>query len=205
MWIETGRLRIYISFLFALFFTVAANTSSGRAYVLMMICALFHEGVHIILLFFCGCENICLRLRPGGIAMESEGFELLSYKETVLCTLVPPVVNIFSGVIFYGCYIKVNAPVLYELSVVNIMLGAGNILPFSFLDGGRALNSVLSAIAGPHKADSICDFISVIVLIFLGILLFYIVATGKHFLFAVCFFFYCLSGYVSGKTKGGIT
>ncbi len=205
MLIEAGRLKFYISLSFAVFFAIAANTAEGRSYVLMMICALLHESVHIILLFICGCKSILLKFSPGGIGMESEGFELLSYKKTVLCTLVPPALNIAAGGIFYLLYYFIGYRTVYELSVINFVLGIGNILPFSFLDGGRALGAALCEMFTPEKARKICDIISLIVLLLLSVLFFITLIMGKYFLFIVFFFFYCVSGYISEKTKGGIT
>lgn len=205
MLIEAGRLKLYISLSFAVFFAIVANTAEGRTYVLMMICALIHESVHIILLFMCGCKNALLKFSPGGIGMEAEGFELLSYKKTVLCTIVPPALNIVAGGIFCLFYYFTESRSVYELSVINFVLGIGNILPFSFLDGGRALNAVLCEMFSAEKAYRICDVISCYVLILLGAVFFVTLITGKYFLFAVFFFFYCVSGYISGKTKGRIT
>lgn len=205
MLIEAGRLKFYISPAFALFFALTANTVAGKTYIIVLIFSLIHESMHIILLFLFGIKTAFLRFGAGGISMEADGFNLLSYKKTVLCTIIPPVLNIASGGIFYLVFLYTENPMLYEAAIINFVLGTGNMLPFSFLDGGRALEAFLSIFYSMEKALKICDAISFFVLIIIGVVFFLTLISGKRYLFVVFFFFYCLSGYISGKTKSRIT
>lgn len=201
MLINAGRLSFFISFGFAVFFALAANTSEGRSFLIMMVCTLFHESVHIILLFMCGCKSAKLSFKIGGIAMEAQGFSLLSYKDTVLCTVAAPVMNIIAGGVFYLFYIKTRDSLLLEWTAVNLLLGTGNMLPFSFLDGGRALNAFLCRHLSYRKASEISDIFSVVTLILLGVIFFVLLIKGSTFMLVLFFFFYCLTGFISDKTK----
>ncbi len=202
MLIKAGRISFYISFSFAVFFALAANTSDGRSFLIMMICTLFHESVHIILLFMCGCKSASLRFRVGSIAMEVQGFGMLSYKKTVLCTVAAPLMNIAAGGIFYFFYIKTKEVLLFEWAVINLILGTGNLLPFSFLDGGRALGALLCEKCSLRRAHFISDAVSFCSLIILGMVFFYFLIEGKAFMLVLFFFCYCLTGFISDKTKG---
>lgn len=199
MLIEAGRLRLHISPWFALFFAVTANTLAGKTYVLMMLCALLHEVMHIALLFLSGVENITLKFGIGGIGMKSDGFELLSYRRTILCTIIPPVLNIALGGICCFVFTLTGNIMLKEAGIINFVLGAGNILPFSFLDGGRALEAALSIFYPPHRVWAVCDIVSVVTLVAQGCVFFMLFITGRTYLSCVFFFFYCVSGYISGK------
>ncbi len=205
MLIEAGRLKFYISPAFAVFFALTANTVAGKTYIVMLIFSLIHESMHIALLFFCGIKGASLKFGAGGIAMEADGFNLLSYKKTVLCTIIPPVLNIAAGGICYFVFLHTENPLIYESAVINLVMGTGNLLPFSFLDGGRALEAFLSLHYHIEKAMKICDTVSFAVLIITGAVFFLTFITGKRYLFIVFFFFYCLSGYISEKTKSRIT
>ena len=144
MLIEAGRLKFYISPAFALFFALTANTVAGKTYIIVLIFSLIHESMHIILLFLSGIKTAFLRFGAGGISMEADGFNLLSYKKTVLCTIIPPVLNIASGGICYLVFLYTENPMLYEAAnaKINLFLDVTGLRP----DGYHNLHSCMQTV-----------------------------------------------------------
>lgn len=199
MYIEIGNITFYISFSFAVFLAVAANTSVGRTYLLSLICAFLHEGVHVFFLKKCGCRKILLKFSFGGIKMQTDGFSLLSYKNTVLCTVSAPIVNIITGALFYCLFFLFRKEAFYIFAVINLITGAVNLLPLPFLDGGRTLAALLAVKYEEHETRRICDILAVISLVFLGGIFAVTLFMKKYVLFLMFFFFYCTLGYINDK------
>lgn len=205
MQIETKRLKISVSFTFSVFLALAANVTAGRTYLLTLLFSFLHEAVHLFFLFRYGCERAEIRFSPGGIKISCDRYEMLSYRETFICSLSAPVMNIVAGVIFYLTADKSGMPLLHETAYINIIIGLGNLLPMSFLDGGRAVNSLLFRYFPPDRVYVFSDVLSVLSLVFIGVLFFVSLLQKKNNLFLLIFFVYCTSGYIHNKSKGCIT
>lgn len=205
MYIELGRVRLFIGKTFALFFALAANTAVGKTFVLTFIAAFLHELTHLFFLFECGCEKALLEFFPGGIKLSADGFSRLSYKNTVLCTLTAPVMNISAGVLSFLLGRLFYSPLLEEFSAVNLILGLTNLLPLSFLDGGRALAAVMLQKKDITKAGKICDFFALISLLIIAGVFFAAFYKGEYYIFIMFFFVYCTLGCICDKTGRSLT
>lgn len=205
MYINLGKVRLYIGKAFALFFAFAANTAAGKAFVLSFIAALLHELTHLFFLFECDCKKALLEFFPGGIKLNAEGFSQLSYKDTVLCTVSAPLMNIFTGILSYYFGLLFSSQLLVEFSTVNLILGIINLLPLRFLDGGRALYAMLLNKNDMDRAEKICDFFAFSALIFIAIVFFLTIYSGKYYIFIMFFFVYCVIGCFCDKTDGSLT
>lgn len=205
MYIELGRVKLFVGKTFALFFAFAANTAAGKTFVLTFFAALLHELTHLFFLFECGCENALLEFFPGGIKLNADGFSRLSYKNTVLCTLSAPVMNISAGVLLYVTAVICDSLLLREFSTVNFILGITNLLPLHFLDGGRALNSLMLRKCDFEKAVKICDFFAVCSLLIIAGVFFAAFYLRKYYVFILFFFIYCVLGCFCDKTGRSLT
>ena len=134
-----GRLKVEIGFLFTAF-TAFLLSDGGKAFVPVFVSALLHELGHVLALLLCSQRDLTLTLRPGGAALRES--RPPGPAQELFCSLAGPAVN---GVLLliFGLIGKrgvlASAPLW---RAVNLLLLAGNLLPLSFLDGGRALSSL---------------------------------------------------------------
>lgn len=197
MYVKIGRITVYISFYFAVFLAVAANIAGGRNLLLSFCFSFIHEAVHLIFLHFSGIKKAEIKLFPAGIKICCEGINMLSYRKTVLTALSAPVFNLISGAAFFFFYQIFGNEVLYVCSAVNFILGSINLLPLSFLDGGRAVHSMLSVMLSEDRVRKIMNVLDIWSLAFLFLLFFIGFIMGKAGLFLLFFCVYCLIGTLS--------
>lgn len=145
MYLKLGKIRIHITFAFAAFAAFAANSDAGERLTLIFASALLHECVHLCFLIGYGCRNIRLTLRPGGAAISCAGTELLNARKSVPVFLSAPLMNAVLGAALFFLAGRFSSEALLTAARINLRLGAVNLLPVSFLDGGRALKAVLDA------------------------------------------------------------
>ena len=205
MFINAGRIKLHIGISFALIFAVLANTGAGTTFVLTFAASLLHELTHLFLLFKCGCTEAMLDFYPGGIKLIADGFSRLSYRNTVLCTVSAPVMNILTGALSAVFGKITQSPFLTEFAGISLALGIVNLLPLRFLDGGRALNAFLLQKKDIVTAGKICDFFAIISLIIIGGLFFYALINKENYIFILFFFIYCTLGCFCDKTGGALT
>ena len=145
-----GRLRVEIGFLFTAFAAFLLS-DGGKAFVPVFVSALLHELGHVFALLLCSQRDLTLTLRPGGAALRES--RPPGPAQELFCSLAGPAVN---GVLLliFGLIEKrgglASAPLW---RAVNLLLLAGNLLPLSFLDGGRALSALcdLSALSAAYQ------------------------------------------------------
>lgn len=201
MYIKIGNFTVYISFYFAVFLAFAANIAGEKTLFLSLLFSFVHETVHLAVLYFSGIKKAQIRLYPAGIKICCENLNLLSYKKTVFSALSAPFFNIISGAVFFLLHKYTGAEFFYPCAGVNFLLGAINLLPLSFLDGGRALEALLSVKAGQEKVQKIMKTLALWSLVFLCLLFFAGFITGKIRIFLLFFCVYCLVGTLTSESK----
>ena len=194
MYIKLGEKTVKITFLFAVFFAVAANFTGGKSILLSFLFSFIHEMIHLVFLHFAGLEKAHIVLLPAAVKIHCEGLNILSYKKTVLCTLSAPVFNILTGVVFL--ILRHYSPLqgLEICAAINLILGIINMFPLEFLDGGRAIRAVLCTKYDENKAAYILKRLSVLSLIVLFVIFFIGCIFGRVQLFLLIFCVYCLVG-----------
>ncbi len=201
MYVNFGGLTVYISFSFAVFLAVAANVGGGRNLLLSFLFSFMHEAVHLIFLYFSGIKKAEIKLFPAGIKICCDGMNLLSYRKTVLTALSAPVFNIVAGAVFLFLHKASEDEIFYVCSAVNFILGTINLLPLSFLDGGRTLEAVLCVRFSEDSVIRIMNILNIWSLAFLFFLFFAGFIMGKAQIFLLFFCVYCLMGTLSSKSK----
>ncbi len=201
MSVRIGNLTVHISFSFAVFLAVAANIAGGESLLLSFLFSFLHEAVHLIFLYFSGIKKAEISLYPGGVKICCEGMNLLSYRKTVTTTLSAPVFNIISGAVFFFLSELSGNDTLYLCCVINFLFGIVNLLPLTFLDGGRALEALLSVGMSDERVREIMNCLSIWSLVFLFLLFFAGFILGKVQIFLLFFCVYCLMGTLTSKSK----
>jgi len=201
MSVKLGNLTFHISFSFAVFLAVAANIAGGKSLLLSFLFSFVHEAVHLVFLYFSGIRKAEIKLFPAGVKICCEGMNILSYRKTVTATLSAPVFNIISGAVFFFLYRFYGNESFYMCCVINFLLGTVNLLPLSFLDGGRALEALLSVKMPDEKVRKIMNISGVLSILFLFLLFFAGFIMGKVQIFLLFFCVYCLVGTLTSKSK----
>ncbi len=201
MSVKIGGITIYVTFSFAAFLAVAANIAGGRNMLLSVVFSLLHELVHLLFLRFSGIKKAEVKLLPAGVKICCEGMNLLSHRKTVIVSLSAPLFNIISGAVFLFLHNLSGNAILYSCSVVNFILGIINLLPLSFLDGGRVLRAVLSVKYAEDNVSALMNYAGVTALLLLFAVFFLSVIVGRMQIFLLFFCFYCLLGTLSSKSK----
>lgn len=199
MSIEFKNIKITIGFAAAVFFAFVFNSDHADGYVISCVSAASHEIIHLLFLFICGVRNISVDILPGGIRIKSGEAQQLNYKKTILCTLCAPVFNLITAGICYIVNRKINNELLTEVAVINLVLGAVNLLPLSFLDGGRAFRCVISEKRDEDATEIITKRAEIICLALTGLPVIYLCFSGDINIVLLVFYVYCIINCVSKK------
>lgn len=168
MYLKLGKIKIHITFAFAAFTAFAANSASGEFLMLVFVSALLHECVHLCFLLGYGCRELRLTLQPGGAGIRCSGMELLDVRQNVLALLSAPAANLLLAAMLYAAAGFFSAEKLFSAAQCNLCLGAVNLLPLSFSDGGRTLCAVLAEKRGKKTAARVCrcaEYVSLLLLL----------------------------------------
>ena len=108
--------------------------------------AALHEGGHLAALYLLGGRAEGLRITVFGAALETDAARL-SYPAETAVVLAGPAVNLLCGLVLasLGAWTAAGA---------HLSLCAFNLLPVRPLDGGRALQLAVSALAGPAAGEA---------------------------------------------------
>lgn len=186
--------KLYISvFFFAalvLFFLAQGFTYS----LILVFCALLHEASHLFFLYRYGAKIDRVTLYPFGVDICADTGRL-SYRKEIVCTLAGSISNLVFAIVSSFVMYFYPTPYLLFFIMCNIFLGAFNLIPLSFFDGGKALRLFLYDRLDIDRAFYIHKALDVFsALIFLCFSLF--VMAGSDFNLSVI----CVVAYASVST-----
>lgn len=192
MCITVGTVKIHIGFLFAAAVCLYLNSSYSSVFIAAFVSALLHEMMHLSFLLSYGCKNIELTLLPSGAKISGAALESLSYRHAIAVTLSAPVLNIILSVLLFCVYrIGTNMNIL-QAAQLNFLLGAVNLLPMSFLDGGRALFSFVCIKKDLTAAENISLVCDIVILLLLFSIIIFFMFIRLRFMPLLIFFIYAV-------------
>lgn len=156
-----------------------------------LVSALLHECVHLVFVIGCGCTDISLTLLPGGASLGCAGLETAGLANRLLVLLSAPLCNLTIGAALFALSYVPGVPDMKNAAVINICLGAANLLPVPFLDGGRALNAVLSVKYGEKTVGEKIEAAGAVTLLLLAAVALTLAFSGKDPIGAAVFTGYC--------------
>ena len=195
LYLKLPGVRVHVTFLFAAALALAVNAGRARAVGTVFVSALLHECAHLAFLLSYGARGLTLTLHPGGARIGGAALSALPYPKLLACVLAGPAVNLLLA----GALVLCGRGAFLYAARVNLMLGAGNLLPLSFLDGGRALDCVLALAQKspvPGAARGVVDMICVCAMLFACVIG---TAKGADTLFLWLFTAYCGFAAVSRR------
>ena len=109
---------------------------------LLLSAALLHELSHLFFLSLFGARVKRITVFPFGIDINADTSRL-SYKKELICTLSGCILNLLLASFCCTLLHFFPSPPLLFFTLCNVFLGAFNLIPLSFFDGGKALRLIL--------------------------------------------------------------
>lgn len=158
--------KIRFSFSFGFFFVLAflCTDSSILAAYSLVFCVI-HELAHLFAMREFGAEVTEVSFYGGGIKISSHGLSELGKAQQLAVYSAGCITNISMALI----YLVINSA---ELALINLCLAAMNLLPISYLDGGKILSILFPQKVKMLKSLSFITAVLVVVLFVFGVVLF---------------------------------
>lgn len=122
-----------------------ALANGGAMLGTVLSAAALHELGHLAALYIAGGRARRLRLTVFGASLETDAAHL-SYPAELAVTLAGPAMNLL-------CCAGLSAAGAWTAAGAHLALGAFNLLPVRPLDGGRAIDTAASWLAGPAAGE----------------------------------------------------
>ncbi len=151
-------INIKVSFLFCAIMCVLMLSDKTGLIAPMLLAVFIHELGHLLVMKYYGCAPNEIRLIPGSIRILSP---VCTEKHSVIISLSGPIVNILIFVIVYFSSLILCVDYYLDFAFINLIYGVFNLLPFYSLDGGSALEEIISNKVGGVKANKIIKSITV--------------------------------------------
>ena len=192
MCIKIGSVKIHIGFFFSAAVCLYLNSSYSSLFIVAFVSALLHEMMHLSFLLSYGCRNIGLTLLPSGAKISGAALNTHGYRQNIAVCLSAPVLNILLSVLLFFAYRIFADMRILQVSEINFLLGAVNLLPMSFLDGGRVLFSFVCIKKDLSFAQNVMFVCDVTVLLLLLTVIVFFMFIRIDFLSLVIFFIYAV-------------
>ena len=171
MSVEFGGVALRFGVAAAAFCACLLNYGSAELFVGGTVAVILNELTHLLLMRYFGCGQVSVDVLPGGVRMHSEDLRRLGYRQTCAVYLAAPAGNLLAGGILIGLHRWIPSSTLFRHAVAHLALGCVNLLPMSFLDGGRALICLMNASRAlpdsgrmGQRVNYICLFLLLLVL-----------------------------------------
>ena len=170
MTVRIGRAAVEISYPFAAMLALILLLDTKEIAAAGLLAALVHEAGHLLWMRICRIEIERLGFTLSGIHIQTKGVDLSGYREEAVLALAGPLMNLVVALFLFSFprTVFVERLILSNLAILGI-----NILPIRALDGGSALEALLSMCMNRERAEKITFAVSVtclVPLVFLGVL-----------------------------------
>lgn len=147
--------QFYISFTFAAYITLLLLIDKTGLIIPVLISNAIHELGHATALNVVKCKIIKLSLTPGGCIITVPPYK--NKKQEVFVSLMGPLYNMTAALIFTIIWLLLDFNGCFVAAVINMGLGAFNLLPIKGLDAGNIFYILLY-----DKTPNTCKVISLI-------------------------------------------
>lgn len=151
---------VYISFLFAAVIAFMLATDRTGLVIPTIFAVFIHEAGHLLAMWAADCAPRRIRLIPASVQIV-RSFSAKPYAETAI-TVCGPVANLVVFFALYINYLVFGRQDILVFGMLNLIIGAFNLLPVSGLDGGTLLCLLLSKFLSSDKAQATVRIITVV-------------------------------------------
>ncbi len=170
---------IQITFIFTAFTALLLVSDKSGFFLPMLASVVLHEAAHLFTMYLLGCNPKAIRLIPASVRIVRD--ISCKTKNEVLISLSGPLINLFLFAAFYIMFTFWNNEKILTFAVINLIIGAFNLLPVKGLDGGVILKKVLAHFYGENWSVIILNIITA----FFGVAFFvlgtYLIFGGGNF------------------------
>lgn len=133
---------IYVSFLFAALIALMLATDRTGMAMPALFGVFMHETGHLFCMWVTDSAPNAIRLIPASVQIRSSIG--VSYKKDIATALCGPIVNFLLFFILYFNYLAFGNKAVQMYALLNLIIGAFNMLPLKGLDGGTILYCILA-------------------------------------------------------------
>ncbi len=175
---------VKIDFLFAASVTLLMCFNTGNEIRYGILFSILHEFGHLFAIVACSERPETVRFGIFGMTIIRKNDITQDYKKEFITAISGPLMNFFLFLMLFGLFALCRKEILLKSAAMNLMIGLFNITPVFSLDGGRALESMLSQRLPCDRCESVMKAVSVMFLIPMTSLGFYIlIKSGYNFTF----------------------
>lgn len=185
---------MHISIFFAAFVACVLVLDETGLSVFALFCVIVHEAGHFAALCLMKIPVRCVSLKIFGIDIQLEPGCVINYRQETILALSGCLANFLlcglSGMV-YICGMRKISGTLFGFS---LLLGIFNLLPVGPLDGGRALECLLSLWLSPFATGVVTTVLSVMIIVplmFAGVYL--VRLSGYNFSLLIAAFYLLLT------------
>ena len=203
MSVDFCGIRIRVGFTAAVFLACIANQGNWITILTGIGSVFLHEMTHLIFMERFGCRHATVDVLPGGVRIRCPEFDAMGSRQAMICLISAPVVNLTAALLLYLFSRRCFQEYLFQAAILNLTLGAVNLLPLSFLDGGRALYLLISIrypVNGTERISFVIDVTLLVLMTAAAFVLICLRVISFHYYFFVA---YCFLAVLTSHKKNG--
>lgn len=168
---------IYVSFLFIAVVTLMLACDRTGLALPTLFAVFMHETGHLFAMWMLDCAPKSIRLIPASVQITNSVAH--RYRKDIIVAVMGPLVNLvlFGTLYFNYLAFKNNITLVYAL--INLIVGAFNLLPVNGLDGGTILFSLIAKRGDLNRAMLTLRIITAVIAVAVFILAVTLSVRGK--------------------------
>lgn len=190
---SVGSCRIRLHFLFLAALGAVLFTDLRETALAGILAALIHESGHLLMMILCRIPPASVEIRPFGVLILEQSGRKRTNRQEAWIALSGPLANGAAALLLV--LLQSGSRWSSAFPAANLALGLFNLLPVESLDGGRALTALLSGFCSPARTSRVVMTASLLVLIPLAIVGFWLLLQSKFnfsLLAASIYLMFCL-------------
>lgn len=173
-------MRIGLSFWFFVVFALISFFDTDGMLLCSLVAAMLHETGHLIAMVIKNDLPTEIDIHIFNVDIVDNSRPIRNPNDDIFILCFGGVFNLILAVVSIVIFRLTNSAFIYMFFASNLMLGIFNLLPISVLDGGQIVESLLLKHLKPKATQIISDIISLIILLPLSVLGFYILLQSKY-------------------------
>lgn len=188
---QRNKIKVSTDYITVAFICISIILCGDSRYMAAVLCTVCHEIGHIAVMLIYGCERVDIKINLLNIAISDKLRGVRPYKQDIAVICAGPLVNFTMFLVMGLINFFWNCELFYNISAISGVLCAFNLLPIESTDGGQLLEIGLGAIFSPHTVRIVMNILTIIFIIPLACLGFYVLLQSRYnytLLFAVIYF-----------------